>query len=210
MNPTFPRTIFVTGIGTEVGKTFCSAILVEALKADYWKPIQAGDLHQLDADFVKKVSSNPFIKIHPSRYLLNQAMSPHAAAVLDGVNVTLTDFELPITENHLIIEGAGGLMVPLNVQGDLVVDLIQNLKTEVILVVKNYLGSINHTLLSIELLKQRNIKLLGLIFNGDSNEFSESIILSKTGVKCLGRIPQLTRDLNEFVVEQAEKIRESL
>ena len=210
MNPNFPRTIFVTGIGTEVGKTFCSAIMVEALKADYWKPIQAGYLHQLDADFVKKVSSNPFIKIHPSRHLLNQAMSPHAAAVLDGVNIELTDFELPITENHLIIEGAGGLMVPLNVQGDLVVDLIQNLKTEVILVVKNYLGSINHTLLSIELLKQRNIKLLGIIFNGDSNEFSESIILSKTGVKCLARIPQLTGDLNEFVVEQAEKIRESL
>lgn len=210
MNPNFPRTIFVTGIGTEVGKTFCSAILVEALKADYWKPIQAGDLHQLDADFVKKVSSNPYIKIHPSRHLLNQAMSPHAAAVLDGVNVNLTDFELPITENHLIIEGAGGLMVPLNVQGDLVVDLIQNLKTEVVLVVKNYLGSINHTLLSIELLKQRNIKPLGLIFNGDTNEFSESIILSKTGVKCLARIPQLTGDLNEFVVEQAERIRESL
>jgi dethiobiotin synthetase len=210
MNPTFPRTIFVTGIGTEVGKTFCSAVIVEALKADYWKPIQAGDLHQLDADFVKKVSSNPSIKIHPSRHLLNEAMSPHAAAVLDGINVTLTDFELPITENHLIIEGAGGLMVPLNVQGDLVVDLIQNLKTEVILVVKNYLGSINHTLLSIELLKQRNIKLLGLIFNGETNEFSESIILSKTGVNCLARIPQLTGDLNEFVVEQAEKIRESL
>jgi dethiobiotin synthetase len=210
MNPTFPRTIFVTGIGTEVGKTFCSAILVESLKADYWKPIQAGDLHQLDADFVKKVSSNPSIKIHPSRHLLNEAMSPHAAAVLDGINVTLTDFELPITENHLIIEGAGGLMAPLNVQGDLVVDLIQNLKTEVILVVKNYLGSINHTLLSIELLKQRNIKLLGLIFNGETNEFSESIILSKTGVNCLARIPQLTGDLNEFVVEQAEKIRESL
>jgi dethiobiotin synthetase len=210
MNPNFPRTIFVTGIGTEVGKTFCSAIMVEALKADYWKPIQAGDLHQLDADFVKKVSSNPFIKIHPARHLLNQAMSPHAAAVLDGVSIELTDFELPITENHLVIEGAGGLMVPLNVQGDLVVDLIQNLKTEVVLVVKNYLGSINHTLLSIELLKQRNIKLLGLIFNGETNEFSESIILSKTGVKCLARIPQLTSDLDEFVVEQAEKIRESL
>jgi dethiobiotin synthetase len=210
MNPNFPRTIFVTGIGTEVGKTFCSAIMVEALKADYWKPIQAGDLHQLDADFVKKVSSNPFIKIHPARHLLKQAMSPHAAAVLDGVSIELTDFELPITKNHIIIEGAGGLMVPLNVQGDLVVDLIQNLKTEVVLVVKNYLGSINHTLLSIELLKQRNIKLLGLIFNGETNEFSESIILSKTGVKCLARIPQLTGDLNEFVVEQAEKIRESL
>jgi dethiobiotin synthetase len=139
MNPNFPRTIFVTGIGTEVGKTFCSAIMVEALKADYWKPIQAGDLHQLDADFVKKVSSNPFIKIHPARHLLNQAMSPHAAAVLDGVSIELTDFELPITENHMVIEGAGGLMVPLNVQGDLVVDLIQNLKTEVVLVVKKLL-----------------------------------------------------------------------
>ncbi len=210
MNPNVPRTIFVTGIGTEVGKTFCAAILVEALKADYWKPIQAGDLHQLDADFVKKVSSNPLLKIHPSRYLLKYAMSPHAAAVLDGVNVALTDFELPITKNHLIIEGAGGLMVPLNVQGDLVIDVIQNLKTEVVLVVKNYLGSINHTLLSIELLKQRNVKLLGIIFNGDSNEFSESIILSKTGVKCLARIPELTGDLKEFVVEHAAKIRESL
>jgi dethiobiotin synthetase len=210
MRPNLPKRIFVTGIGTEVGKTFCSAILVEALQADYWKPIQAGDLHQLDADFVKKVSSNPKLKIHPSRYLLTQPMSPHAAAVLDGVNVELADFEMPITENHLIIEGAGGLMVPLNLQGDLVVDLIDDLKTEVILVVKNYLGSINHTLLSIELLKQRNIKLLGVIFNGETNEFSESIILSKTGVNCLARIPQLSGELNKFVVEQAAKITESL
>ena len=147
------KRIFVSGIGTEIGKTFCSAIIVEALNADYWKPVQAGELDQLDSDFVRRAITNTITTIHPEQFLLSQPMSPHAAAKLDGIELKLSDFKVPATTNNLVIEGAGGLMVPINEKGDFIVDLIPHIADEVILISKNYLGSINHTLLSIELLK---------------------------------------------------------
>ena len=113
------RRIFVTGIGTEIGKTFCSAILVEALTADYWKPVQAGELDDLDSDFVRHAISNTKTNIHPEQYLLSEPMSPHAAARIDGIHLSPATFQRPETDNHLIIEGAGGLMVPLNDEGDM-------------------------------------------------------------------------------------------
>lgn len=198
------KRIFVTGIGTEIGKTFCSAILVEALKADYWKPVQAGELDQLDSDFVRNAISNSSTKIHPEQFLLTEPMSPHAAAKLDGIELNIIDFKVPLTENTLIIEGAGGLMVPINEKGDFIVDLIPHIADEVILISKNYLGSINHTLLSVELLKQRNISIRGIIFNGDPNAETEAIILSITGLKCIGKIPMMDQELKGFVREQAE------
>ncbi|NOQ70839.1 MAG: dethiobiotin synthase [Crocinitomix sp.] len=200
------KRIFVTGIGTEIGKTFCSAIIVEALKADYWKPVQAGELDQLDSDFVRNAISNTTSKIHPEQYLLSEPMSPHAAAKIDGIILKPEDFVVPETANDLVIEGAGGLMVPLNHTGDMLVDLIPKVADEVILISKNYLGSINHTLLSIELLKQRNIPIKGIIFNGDANPETEAIILSSTGLKCLGKIPMMDQELKGFVREQANKL----
>lgn len=191
------RKIFVTGIGTEVGKTVISAILTEALKADYWKPLQSGDLDNTDTMKVKALVSNTETKFHPETYRLKTPMSPHAAAEIDGVEIKLTDIHLPETPNeNLIIEGAGGLMVPLN-DKDMMVDLIAHLDAEVVLVSQNYLGSINHTLLSVELLKQRGIKVWGIIFNGPENKSTEEVILKYTGLKCLGKIkPQefLTKD----------------
>ena len=181
------RKIFVTGIGTDVGKTVVSAILTEALEADYWKPIQAGDLEQSDSIKVKDLISNSKTIIHPEGVQLSQPMSPHAAAAIDNVEIDLKGFSIPETENNIIIEGAGGLMVPLN-DKDLIIDLIQKLNAEVVLVSQNYLGSINHSILSIEILKSRGLKVLGVVFNGDENLETEKYILNYSGLKCLGRV----------------------
>jgi dethiobiotin synthetase len=166
---------FLTGIGTDVGKTVVAATLVEALQADYWKPIQAGDLDYTDTMKVRQLVANPNSVFHPERYQLNAPMSPHAAAAIDGVNIKLSDFSLPDTQNTLIVEGAGGLMVPLN-DYDTIIDLIERLHLPVILVSRHYLGSINHTLLSIDALKKRNLRIAGLIFNGDPLPSTEEAI----------------------------------
>ena len=181
------RPLFISGIGTEIGKTIASAVLVESLQADYWKPIQSGELDNSDSMLVESLISNNKTIIHPEAYRLTQPFSPHKSAALDGIHIDLDKIILPKTENQLIIEGAGGLMVPLNDQ-DLIIDLIKKLDAEVILVSKNYLGSINHTLLSVELLKNRSIPIRKLIFCGESNPSSEDVIYSQTGLDSL-RIP---------------------
>ena len=180
------RKLFVTGIGTDVGKTIASAILTEALQADYWKPIQAGDLEHSDSIKIKSQISNSKSHIFENSYQLNTPASPHYAAQLDGIAIDINQIKEPKTSNHLVIEGAGGLLVPLN-DTDCIIDLIRN-DYEVILVSRHYLGSINHTLLSLEALKNRNIPCAGIIFSGDENPATESIILAKSGVKFLGRI----------------------
>ena len=181
------KTYFITGIGTDIGKTIVSAILVEALKADYWKPIQSGDLHQTDTMKVQGLISNSTSDFFPEAYRLTEPMSPHAAAAIDGVTINLDSIKVPPTNNNLIIEGAGGLMVPLN-NDSLVIDLIEKLKVEVILVSRNYLGSINHTLLSVEALQRRNIPIKGIIFNGNPVNTSVKFICEYTGLKSLFRI----------------------
>lgn len=198
------KTIGIVGIDTEVGKTIISAIVTEALQADYWKMLQAGDLHQLDSSTVKSLVTNTKTQFHKERYLLSEPMSPHAAANIDNIEINISDFELPKTDNTLVVEGAGGLMVPINEKGDMVVDLMCDLVDEVILVTKNYLGSINHTLLSVELLKQKDIEIKGLIFNGESNPESERIIQKLTGLKIIGKVPT-AKDLSQkFVLKQAK------
>jgi dethiobiotin synthetase len=204
------RRIFVTGIGTEIGKTFISAVVCEALLADYWKPLQSGELNDLDSLWVRDFISNDVTQFHTERYLLSEPMSPHAAARIDGIKISLEDFKVPETSNTLVIEGAGGLMVPLNDDGDMIVDLIPKVADEVILVSMNYLGSINHTLMSVELLKQRGIPIKGIVFNGDPNQETEDVILNYTGLKCLGKIPMADSDIKEFIKEQAEKIKVNL
>lgn len=178
--------IFITGISTDVGKTIVSAIITEALEADYWKPIQAGDLHFTDTEKVKNCISNTKTVFHQSAYELNTPASPHLAAEIDNVTIELDEIIEPKTSNHLVVEGAGGLFVPLN-DKDCVIDLIQP-DHQVVIVSRHYLGSINHTLLSIEALKNRNKTILGIIFSGNENQATESIILNKTGLKSLGRI----------------------
>ncbi len=185
------RSLFVTGIGTGVGKTVVAAILTESLKADYWKPVQSGDLDDSDTMKVQRLISNNETIFHPETFRLTQPYSPHKSADLDGVEISLDRFRLPETDNALIIEGAGGLMVPLN-DKDLMIDLIQQLNAEVVLVVHHYLGSINHTLLSLSLLYSRNIPVKAIIFNGDADEYSENIIKAHSKGEKFIHIPQLT------------------
>jgi len=192
---------FVTGIGTGIGKTLVSAILTEKLKADYWKPIQSGDLDKSDSITIDRLISNSQTIIHPESYRLTQPLSPHLSARLDGVDIDLDKINIPLTDNDLIIEGAGGLMVPLN-EDELIIDLIKKLEVEVILVSQNYLGSINHTLLSVNLLKQYEIPIRGIIFNGEENTETERYILQYTKIKKLGSIPSFS-DIDKEKVKAA-------
>jgi dethiobiotin synthetase len=197
------RTIFVTGIGTDVGKTVVSAILVEALKADYFKPVQTGSFFTSDAKKIQKYITNTVTKIHPESYSLGQYMSPHAAAEQEGIRLELSKIELPQSDNPvLIVEGAGGLMVPLNDQ-ELMIDIIQKFNAEVVVVVQNYLGSINHSLLTLDALKFRKLNLLGVVFNGAPHQMSEDIITRYSGSKMLGRISKEVEINKETVLKYA-------
>lgn len=195
---------FITGIGTEIGKTVVSAILTEYFQADYWKPIQSGDLHWTDTMKVQSLISNTKSVFHPERHRLNAPLSPHASAALDGVQIKLSDFTLPQTSNHLIVEGAGGLMVPLNDQ-DVMLDLIQQVQIPVILVSRNYLGSINHTILTIEALQHRQISIAGIVFNGEPNSATETFIEKYSQLPVLfrvGDLPEISpKVISKFIKE---------
>lgn len=197
---------FITGIGTGIGKTIASAILTEKLHADYWKPIQSGDLKQSDSLVVKNLLSNATSKIHPEQYRLNHPLSPHLSAKLDVVTIELEAFKLPETTNTLIVEGAGGLMVPLNDQ-HLILDLIKKLNLQVILISQHYLGSINHSLLTINTLKQHHITIKGVIFNGMSNIESEKYILNYGQITNLGSIPTLNKLTKATIVEAGKDLK---
>ncbi len=217
--------LFITGISTDVGKTIASAIIVESLQADYWKPIQAGDLDNSDSHKIKKYISNDGhpersrrTVIHENSYKLNTPASPHFAAEMDGITIDLKNIKEPNPdsyrdENHLVIEGAGGIFVPIN-DMDCVIDLIQK-DYKVIVVSRHYLGSINHTLLTIEALKNRKINIAGIIFSGDDsdsyrNKASEAIILNKSGINCIGRIEQEPYFDQNVIKEYADLFRENL
>lgn len=200
--------LFITGIGTDVGKTIASAIVTQALEADYWKPIQAGDLDNSDSHKVKSKISNPKSQIFENSYKLNTPASPHLAAAIDGITIDLKQIKEPATTNHLVIEGAGGILVPLNNQ-DCIIDLIQK-DYKVLLVSRHYLGSINHTLLTFEALKNRNIPLAGIIFSGEENKASEEIILAKTKAKFIGRIEEEPYFNANVIQQYADDFRENL
>ncbi|HTK22367.1 MAG TPA: dethiobiotin synthase [Mucilaginibacter sp.] len=202
---TSKKPLFVTGIGTGIGKTIVSAVLVEKLKADYWKPVQSGDLDKSDSLSIQGLISNTVTKIHPESYKLTQPFSPHKSAAIDGITIDPDKINLPKTNSALIVEGAGGLMVPLNNEF-LIIDLIKKLNIEVVLVSQNYLGSINHTLLSIHALKSYQIPIRGIIFNGIKDIYSKDFILESTGVELLGHIPQYNMIDKKAVIDAARYI----
>lgn len=205
-----PEIIFITGIGTEVGKTVVSAVLTEALQADYWKPVQAGNMEFSDSQTIRNLISNKKSVIHPEKFAMFLAASPHLAAKEEGIKINVADFEIPKSDNEvLIIEGAGGLMAPLN-NKETMLDLIKHLNAKVILVGINYLGSINHTLLSAYALQNEGIDVLGIIFNGRKHEPSEKIIHKKTGIPVLGRVERLPEPTKELVAKEAEKFKSIL
>lgn len=203
------RKIFVTGIDTGIGKTVAAAVLTEALEADYWKPVQVGDLDDSDSMKVQSLLSNEKSKVLPEGVRLKRPMSPHAAAELEQRTLSPDCFDIPESNNPtMIIEGAGGLMVPLSADF-LILDLIRQLKAEVVLVSKNYLGSINHTLLTAEMLRLREIPVLGIIFNGEEVSSSEQVILEITGLRMLGRINR-EEQLDKNVVLNYKNIFEGI
>ena len=184
-----------------------SAIIAEALEADYWKPVQAGDLDNTDSHKVAALVSNSKTKIHKSSFELTSPMSPHAAAEIDGVVIEAKNIHEPQTENHLVIEGAGGLLVPLNAE-DTILDLIMP-NYKVVVVSRHYLGSINHSLLTINWLKMRGYDV-SLIFSGNANPHTENIILHKTGVSLIGRIEEEPTFDKATIRKYADKFRNIL
>jgi len=198
---------FVTGISTDVGKTIASAILVEALEADYWKPVQAGDLDNSDTHKVQRLISNSKSVFHPNSYALQTPMSPHGAAEIDGLTIDLKKIKAPNTKNNLVIEGAGGLMVPLN-DKETILDIIQP-NYKVIVVSRHYLGSINHTLLTINTLKEKGFDV-SLIYSGNEHKSTESIIKKMTDVNLIGRIEDEPYFDKNVIREYAEKFRKQL
>jgi dethiobiotin synthetase len=200
--------LFITGIGTDVGKTITSAIVTQSLEADYWKPVQAGDLDNSDSHKIQRYISNSKSQIFENSYKLNTPASPHLAAKIDGITIDLKQIIEPKTKNHLVIEGAGGLLVPLN-DNDSIIDLIKE-DYKIIMVSRHYLGSINHTLLSFEALKSRNLQVAGIIFSGDENQASEEIILNKTKAKFIGRIDNEPYFDQNVIQYYADLFRENL
>jgi dethiobiotin synthetase len=201
------KQFIISGIGTDVGKTVASAIISQALNATYWKPVQAGDLDWSDSMKVDNWTDDKVIVLK-EQFRLTAPMSPHAAAFLDGVSITQDSFVIPQVEGNLIIEGAGGLMVPVNNEGLLYIDLFQSWNLPVILISRHYLGSINHTLLSIGALKSRNIPIEGIVFVGEENKATESIILNTTGVHFIARIPLANEVNSTFIQDQSEVFKE--
>jgi dethiobiotin synthetase len=200
--------LFITGIGTDVGKTIASAIITQALEADYWKPIQAGDLDHSDSHKIKRYISNTKTIVHSNSYQLNTPASPHFAAELDNVTIDLQQIIEPTTNNNLVIEGAGGVLVPLNTT-DCIIDIIQP-DYKVIVVSRHYLGSINHTLLTVEALQNRNINIAGILFSGAENKATESIILQKTKLTVIGRIDEEPYFDQNVIQYYADIFRENL
>ncbi|SEB19968.1 dethiobiotin synthase [Pedobacter hartonius] len=187
------KPLFVTGIGTGVGKTIVSAVLCEQLKTDYWKPVQSGDLHRTDSHRVKRLIRNQQTFIHTEEYRLEMAASPHKSAKAQGIEIVSSAFKLPRTDNDLLIEGVGGLFVPLS-SSFLMTDLIKQLDAEVVLVTRNYLGCINHTLLSLHALASLNIPLKHVVFNGPFlKDIKEVILQHLPAATTWSDLPQFTR-----------------
>ncbi len=201
------KVFFVSGIGTDVGKTVVSAILSEALEANYWKPIQSGDLDNSDSIKVKKWTEN--VTVLDEKYRLTNPLSPHTSARIDGVSIS-KNVNIPCVDSTLIVEGAGGLLVPLNDEGLTLGDWISEFKKPVIVVVRHYLGSINHTLLTLNYLKVNGIEIAGLVVTGEKHEESEKIIEKITGLEVNLYIPQSKEINKDFVTKQAQINKEKI
>jgi dethiobiotin synthetase len=201
--------LIVAGIHTGIGKTVCSAIMAQALGFDYWKPVQAGDLHASDSIFIKRNVTNNKTTIHQEAFCLTRAASPHYAAFEDHVAISLEAFSVPSTHNNLIVETAGGVMTPLS-DTLLNIDLIKHLNLPVVLVSNNYLGSINHTLLSIQALRHAAVQLLGIVFSGEEVPSTRQFILQYSGLPMLLSIPQFAQLNQESITNFAASVSNDL
>jgi len=186
----------VSGTDTGIGKTVFSAALTAALDGYYWKPVQSGLDGETDSQAVARLANLPQSRILPEAYKLSAPLSPHQSAALDGKAISADAFAVPPTKGPLVIEGAGGLLVPLS--DDLVfADIFARWKIPVILCARTNLGTINHTLLSVEALKHRHTPIGGIVFIGDENIETQRIIARMSGVRILGRLPFLPEPSGE-------------
>jgi dethiobiotin synthetase len=201
--------LFITGIGTGIGKTLVAAIVTEALGAAYWKPVQAGFDEGTDTGWVGERISHPEGRLFPETYKLALPASPHIAARQEGVIISLDKIagQLPATR-PLVIEGAGGLLVPLN-DTQFVLDLVQRLDALVLLVSRNYLGSINHSLLTAAACRAQGLRVAGWIFN-DQYLHYEQEIAQWSGMPAIASIPFRADPDKEFVRQQAARLRPDL
>jgi dethiobiotin synthetase len=204
------RPVFVTGTGTDVGKSLASAILVKALTADYWKPVQAGYDEGTDSECISQLVSDVESKVHPELYKLKLAASPHLAARQEGIEIDINRIaaSVPSSNKQLVIEGAGGIMVPLN-SHEFVIDLISKLNARVILVSRNYLGSINHSLLTAFLCRQKKLDVIGWIFNDEYGEYTDEIAYW-SGYPVIGNIPRLREVSAQVIAAQAGLMKENI
>jgi dethiobiotin synthetase len=202
--------IFVTGIGTGIGKTFISAILAKALEADYWKPVQAGFAEGTDSEWVANCLAGTGSVVHPEVYKLAKPASPHIAAREEGITIDIKKIcqQIPINNRTLLIEGAGGLLVPLN-DSTFVADLIKELGAKVILVSRNYLGSINHSLLTARVCREMQLPVIGWVFNDQYLDYEEEIV-QWSNFPRIASIPYSENINGTFINSQAAAIRKQL
>lgn len=197
----FPPALFVTGTDTGIGKTVVSALLTLGLDATYWKPIQSGLHEETDTEYVKRVTGLPENRFVEERYRLTEPLSPHASAAIDGISIAMEEFQRPeYRTGHLIVEGAGGLLVPLNGE-DMIIELVQHLNLPALLVARSELGTLNHTFLSLEALRARNIDILGVVMNGPKNESNRKAIEKYGGVPVLAELEPLG-ELNPPILKE--------
>ena len=194
-----PRYV-ISGTDTGIGKTVFSAALTGALNANYWKPVQSGLEEETDSEMVARLSNVPATRILPEAYRLKEAASPHLSARLENMKIDVARLEPPACGNPLIIEGAGGLLVPLT-EKTVFVDVFARWHIPVILCARTSLGTINHTLLSIEALRNRNVPIHGVAFIGAENLDTQTIIAKIGQVRILGRLPILDRLTKESLTK---------
>jgi dethiobiotin synthase len=196
---------FVTGTDTDVGKTVVSAWLLLHLDACYWKPVQAGREPETDGETVRRLADLPAERVLPEAYLLEEAIAPHEAARRAGIAIDMAKLEAPPCDRLLVVEGAGGLMVPLT--DDLfVIDLARELELPIILVARSTLGTINHTLLSIEAIRRRGLPLAGVVINGPETPHNRAAIARYGKVEIIAEIPWLDAVTTSALMDIAPEI----
>ena len=197
--------LFITGIGTDVGKTVAAAVITKALEADYWKPVQCGDLDNSDSIKIARLTG---LKTLPEAYRLQAPMSPHAAAELEGVELSIAQIELPKSDKPIVVEGAGGVMVPFNSK-ETYLDLMVKLNLPIVLVTRHYLGSINHTMLSWKALKEAGLNVVALVISGKAHESTESYFETQMDVPFI-RINELEEVNSEAIAAEAERLKDQI
>lgn len=197
--------LFITGIGTDVGKTVAAAVITKALEADYWKPVQCGDLDNSDSIKIARLTG---MKTLPETFRLKAPMSPHAAADLEGIELSIDQIELPNSGKPIVVEGAGGVMVPFNSK-ETYLDLMVKLNLPVVLVTRHYLGSINHTMLSWKVLMEAGLNVVALVISGKLHESTESHFAAQMDVPFI-RINELEEVSSETIATEAERLKSSI